>query len=69
MIETEMVEMLHVILETMCFNVKNIFLNSIEHVSFEILIPKVKPFAIGIFHRPPRENDFFKYIFKRVPAN
>ena len=40
----------------LCFNIKNIFSNSIEHVFFEILIPKVKPIAIGIFYRPPNEN-------------
>ena len=40
----------------LCFNIRNIFSNSIEHVFFEILIPKVKPIAIGIFYRPP--NDF-----------
>ena len=37
----------------LCFNIKNIFSNSIEHAFFEILIPKVKPIAIGIFYRPP----------------
>ena len=37
----------------LCFNIKNIFSNSIEHVFFEILIPKVKTIAIGIFYRPP----------------
>ena len=42
----------------LCFNIKNIFSNSIEHVFFEILIPKVKPIAIGIFYRLPNENDF-----------
>ena len=46
----------------LCFNVKNIFSNAIEHVFFEILIPKVKPVAIRIFYRPPNANDFF-YIF------
>ena len=51
------------------FNIKNIFSNSIEHVFFEIPIPKVKPIAIGIFYRPPKANDFLKYIFKRFPAN
>ena len=29
-----------------CFNIKNIFSNSIEHVFFKILIPKDKPIAI-----------------------
>ena len=41
-----------------CFNIKNIFSNSIEHVFFKILIPKVNPIAIGIFYRPPNETDF-----------
>ena len=42
----------------LCFNIKNIFSNSIEHVFFEILIPN----AIEIFYRPPNENDFL-HIF------
>ena len=41
------------------FNIKNIFSNSIEHVFLEILMPKVKPIAIGIFYRFPNANDFF----------
>ena len=58
MIETQMV--LQVILETICLFISKIFfLNSIEHAFFEILIPKVKPTAIGIFYRPPNANDFF----------
>ena len=44
--------------DDLCFNKKNIFSNSIEHIFFEILIPKVKPIAIGIFYRPPNSNDF-----------
>ena len=43
----------------LCFNIKNIFSNSIEHAFFEILMPKVKPIAIGIFYRPPNKNDIF----------
>ena len=59
MTETEMVEVLHVILERICvFNTKKIFSNSNKHVFFEILIPKVKPIAVGIFGRPPNANDF-----------
>ena len=49
MTETEMVEVLHT---------KSIFSNSIEHVFFEILIPKVKPTAFGIFYRPSNANGF-----------
>ena len=54
------------------FNIKKIFLNSIEHVFFfEILIPKVKPIAIGIFYRPPNENDFlniFSNEFQQIDS-
>ena len=46
----------------LCFNIKNIFSNSIEHVFFKILIPKVKPIEIGIFYRLPNEN-YFLNIF------
>ena len=42
----------------LCFNIKNIFSNSIERAFFEILIPKVKPIEIGIFYQPPNKNDF-----------
>ena len=28
-----------------------------------MFIPKVKPIAIGIFYRPPNENDFFNIFF------
>ena len=58
MIETQMV--LQVILETICLFISKIFFsNSIENAFFEILIPKVKPTAIGIFYRPANANDFF----------
>ena len=30
----------------LCFNIKNVFTYSIEHVFFKTLIPKVKPFGI-----------------------
>ena len=55
----------------LCFNIKNIFSNSIEHVFFEILIPEVKPIAIGIFYRPPNENDFlniFSNEFQQIDS-
>ena len=53
----------------LCFNIKNVFSNSLEHVFFEILLPKVKPIAIGIFHRPPNVNNFieiFSNDFKKL---
>ena len=46
----------------LCFNTKTIFPNSIEHVFFEILIPKVKPIAVGIFYRPPNSNDILNLL-------
>ena len=46
----------------LCFNIKIIFSHSVEHVVFEILIPKVKPIAVGIFYRPPNANDFLIYF-------
>ena len=61
MIETEIVEVILracYIRNDLCFNIKKIFSNSIKHVFFEILIPKVKPIAIEIFYRPPNANAF-----------
>ena len=55
----------------LCFNYKNIFSNSIEHVFFEIQMPKVKPIAIGIFYRPPNENNFlniFSNEFQQIDS-
>ena len=55
----------------LCFNIKNIFSNSIEHVFFEILIPKVKPIAIRIFYRHPNENGFlnvFSNEFQQIDS-
>ena len=49
-----------------------IFPNSIEHVFFEILIPKVKPIAVGIFYRPPNSNDFLNLLsnsFQQIDLN
>ena len=52
----------------LCFNI-NVFSNSLEHVFFEILLPKVKPIAIGIFYGPPNVNNFLEILlndFKKV---
>ena len=45
------------------FNSRNVFSNSIEHVFFDLLIPKVKPISIGIFNRPPNVNNFLETFF------
>ena len=72
MIEREMVEVVHVILQMICVLIlRTFFSNSVEHVFFEILIPKVKPIAIGIFYRPPNENDFlniFSNDFQQIDS-
>ena len=47
----------------LCFNSRDVFSNSIEHIFFHILIPKVKPIAIGIFYRPPNVNNFLETFF------
>ena len=55
----------------LCFNFKNIFSNSIEHIFFEVLIPKVKPIAIEILYRLPNENDFlnrFSNDFQQIDS-
>ena len=44
----------------LCFNRRNVFSDSLEHVFFDILIPKTKPISIGIFYRPPNANNFFE---------
>ena len=56
----------------LCFNTKKIFSNSIEHVFFEILIPKVKPIAVGIFYKTPNSNDFLNLLsnsFQQINLN
>ena len=44
----------------LCFNRRNVFLNSVENVFFDLLIPKIKPLSIGIFYRPPNVNTFLE---------
>ena len=34
----------------------------LEHVFFEILLPKVKPIATGIFYRSPDVNNFLEIL-------
>ena len=56
----------------LCFNRKKFFSNSLEHVFFNILIPKVNPISIGIFYRPPNVNNFletFSNDLKQIDFN
>ena len=50
----------------LCFNRRNVFSNTIEHVFFDLLIPKVKPISIGIFYRPPNANTFLETFLKHT---
>ena len=60
MIETEMVKVLHVILEMICVLISKTFFQILLNMFFfEILIPKVNPIAVGIFYRPSNKNYFF----------
>ena len=44
------------------FTEKNIFKQDIEHILVDILLPKTKPFTVGIFYRPPNNNTFIENI-------
>ena len=49
----------------LCFNTKNIFSNSVEHVFFKILTLKVKPIAIEIVYKTPMQT-IFKIHFQTI---
>ena len=53
--------------ESICFNRKYIFSEDIENIFFDILLLKTKPFTIGIFYRPPNENQFLEQISHDFP--
>ena len=40
----------------------NIFPLEIENIFIKILLPKTKPFVVGIFYRPPNQNDFLDSV-------
>ena len=45
-----------------CFNIIDVFPFQIESIFIDILFPKTKPFTVGIFYRPPDQNDFLEII-------
>ena len=67
-----MVEVFHVVLEMICVLISKTFYQILLNVFFfQILIPKVKPIAIGIFYRPPNENDYlniFSNEFQQIDS-
>mgnify|MGYP001795459600 FL=1 len=44
------------------FQIHNILSQNIEGIIFDILLPKSKPITIGIFYRPPNQNDFLETL-------
>ena len=44
------------------FTPLNIFPSQIENIFVDILLPKTKPFSIGVFYRPPSQNDFIDLV-------
>ena len=46
------------------FNQLNVFSDTIENIFFEILLPNSHPINVGIFYRPPNQNNFLDLIHK-----
>ena len=44
--------------EDICFNVNPILSKEIEGVLFDILLPKTRSITVGVFYRPPDQNNF-----------
>ena len=45
---------------------KNIFPITIENVFVDILLPKTKPFSVGILYRPPNQNSFLDVVNENI---
>ena len=43
-------------------NVLNVFPLEIENIFIDILLPKAKPFTVGLFYRPPSDSNFLDSI-------
>ena len=48
--------------KSICHNIKNVFSNNIENMFIDILLPKTRPFTVGVLYRPPNDNNFSKNI-------
>ena len=46
----------------LCFNRESKFSQGIEHVFINLFIPKMKPISIGIFYRPPGQDNFLEIL-------
>ena len=52
--------------KNLCYNTKNVFPKSIENIFVDILLPKTKPFTVGILYRPPTQHDFVQVISDKL---
>ena len=52
----------------MCFNRETIISQEIEHILVSIFIPKSKPIKIGIFYRPPSQNNFLDILMNELSS-
>ena len=48
--------------EDICYNTHSSLSKDIEGIMFDVLSPKTKPFTVGVFYRPPDQNDFLNLI-------
>ena len=44
------------------YNILDIFPSEVENIFVDVLLPKTKPFTVGIFYRPPSQNIFLEVI-------
>ena len=47
---------------------KQYFLEEIENICFEILLPKTKSIMVGIIYRLPSQNNFLEILNKSIPS-
>ena len=44
------------------YNRLDFFLNDIENIYFDIILPNLQPITVGIFYRPPNQTRFLELI-------
>ena len=44
------------------FNSKKCLSKDIEYILFDLLLPKTKPFSVGVFYRPPSKANFLELL-------
>ena len=44
------------------FTQKSVFDSEIENIFIDVLLPKTRPFTVGIFYRPPNKTNFIEKI-------